>query len=551
MANKPVLLDYLGRPVRRTELKKEVAAATVGGVRSPVSGYPGDGLTPDRLGHILRSADQGDMLQYLELAETIEERDLHYQGIIGTRRRAVSQIEISVEAGSDDKMHERQAEELRKWLKRAELTDELFDILDAIPKGFSFTEIIWDTSEGQWQPALLERRDPRWFRFKREDLLTPMMLSKQGQELPLPAFKFIYPRINAKSGLPIRSGIARSAMWAYLFKAYTARDWAIFTQTYGQPLRVGKWGPGASEADKDTLFTAVANIAGDCAAIIPESMSIDFVEASNVGASTGLFKERADWLDMQMSKAVLGQTATTDSVTGGLGSGDEHGDVREDIKCADAKSLAAVLTRDLAIPFVQLNHGPQQHYPQIKIEDPEPEDLAALSSALQTLVPLGMRVKEEEVRNKFGLSEPGPDDRILGETDPKAPADPQNPNLPGVETGGTRRESEFKHPFNTLLAKLGPGGALQSSEALSGPLSGSAPEDDLVDLALDVTQATREEQIETLEAMMESANSLEEFGQMLRAAFPNLENAAVTSVIGDALLAAFVGGQLLTVDESG
>ena len=38
---------------------------------------------------------------------------------------------------------------------------------------------------------------------------------------------------------------------------------------------------------------------------------------------------------------------------------------------------------------------------------------------------------------------------------------------------------------------------------------------------------------------------------MLRAAYPDIENAAVANVIGDALLAAFVGGQLLTEDESG
>ena len=47
-----------------------------------------------------------------------------------------------------------------------------------------------------------------------------------------------------------------------MFKAYTQRDWAIFTQTYGQPLRIGKYGPGTSEDDRNKLFKAVANIAG-------------------------------------------------------------------------------------------------------------------------------------------------------------------------------------------------------------------------------------------------------------------------------------------------
>ena len=269
MGRKPQILDRWGRPIQRQALREEISAPTVGGVRSPTTGYPGDGLNPVRLASILRAADQGDPVRYLELAETIEERDPHYLGVLGTRRRSVSQIDITVEAGDDSAEAERQAEEVRTWLKRDELTDEIFDILDGIGKGYSFTEIIWDTSMGQWQPERLEYRDPRWFRFARHDLATPLMLGDNGQEEPLAPFKFIFARMKAKSGLPLRSGIARVATWAWLFKAFTQRDWAIFTQTYGQPLRIGKFGAGASEKDKGTLFRAVADIAGDEAGVAP------------------------------------------------------------------------------------------------------------------------------------------------------------------------------------------------------------------------------------------------------------------------------------------
>ena len=102
MARQPQLLDRWGNPIERKVLTTEVAAATLGGVRSPLPGYPADGLNPLRLAQILREADAGDPLRYLELAEVIEERDLHYLGVLSTRKRSVAQIEISVEAGSDD-----------------------------------------------------------------------------------------------------------------------------------------------------------------------------------------------------------------------------------------------------------------------------------------------------------------------------------------------------------------------------------------------------------------------------------------------------------------
>src|SRR5690606_14006639 len=109
--------------------------------------------------------------------------------------------------------------------------------------------------------------------------------------------------------LPVRSGIARVATRSWMFKAFTMRDWAIFAQTFGQPVRVGKYGPNASEPEKDTLYRAVANIAGDCAATIPDSMLIEFIQPPAIGASHVLYRERAGGFDQQVCKLVLSQTA--------------------------------------------------------------------------------------------------------------------------------------------------------------------------------------------------------------------------------------------------
>ena len=547
MAIKPVLLDRWGQPVKRAALTEEVAAATLGGVRSPLSGHPGDGLNPIRLANILREADQGDPVRYLELAEVIEERDPHYLGVLGTRRRSVSQIEITVEAASDEAFDVELANMVRQWLDRDELSDELFDILDSIGKGYSFTEIIWDTSEGQWQPARLEWRDPRWFRFDRVNLATPMKLDDHGQEVPLEAFKFIYANVKAKSGLALRSGLARVAMWGWMFKAFTQRDWAIFSQTYGQPLRLGKWGAGASEADKNTLFDAVANIAGDCAAIIPESMSIDFVETSNVGASADLYEKRADWLDKQISKAVLGQTATTDAVTGGLGSGKEHRQVQEDIERADANALAAILNRDLIRPWIQLEHGPQKRYPRLKIGRPEPEDLKQIADALGVLVPIGLQVSESEIRAKFGFADPKPGDRILMASKPDVTLPAATVGAAGTETAP---QSEFEYRLNTLQPKSGVL-ARQAEQSPSEAISGGEPIVALTAQLQEAAQPAVAEMIAQVEIMLESAGSIEELREMFFAAYPDLDASALGTAIADAMEAADAGGRALAETTSG
>jgi phage gp29-like protein len=539
----PQLLDQFGRAVDRAILTEEVAAATVGGVRSPTTGYPADGLTPVRLANILREADHGDPIRYMELAETIEERDPHYLGVLGTRRRAVSQIEITVEAGDDTPEAEADAKMVRDWIKRDELTDEIFDILDCIGKGYSHTEIIWDTSEGQWMPARLEHRDPRWFRFDRVDLKTPVMLGTHGQEEPLPPFKFVSAVIKAKSGIPLRSGLARVAMWGYLFKMFTQRDWAIFTQTYGHPLRVGKFGTGATDADKRTLLRAVTNIAGDMAAIVPEGMMIEFIEAANVGAAHALYKERCDWLDQQVSKLVLGQTATTDALTGGLGSGKEHREVQESIERADAAALAAILNRDLIRPWVQLNGGPRKVYPRLVIKRAEQEDLKAFADAIGPLIDRGLEIEQATVLTKFGLPEAKAGGKMLRPMRDAAPAvDPSNPNREIKQVSGEIKRGQPLPGIETALNAEGPSTGKKQGGSAVDALAGQ----------MEVEGAPAvEAMLVQIEAMIDAAGTMAELREMIRTGFPDISADALADVLALGLLSANGAGRATATEVAG
>ena len=105
------LVDHLGRPIRRAELTEEIAGPTVTGIRQILGGHPEQGLTPGRLAAILREAESGDALRYLELAEAMEEKDLHYRAVVATRKLQVSQLEITVEPASDSAEDQANAEE--------------------------------------------------------------------------------------------------------------------------------------------------------------------------------------------------------------------------------------------------------------------------------------------------------------------------------------------------------------------------------------------------------------------------------------------------------
>lgn len=418
------LVDPFGETVDRAELTSKRAGPTTVGVRQVISGHPADGLTPRKLAQIHREAAEGEPERYLELAEDIEERDLHYAGVLSTRKRSVAQLPITVTAASDATDHKKHAEYLQSWIDDGVLQAGLFDILDAVGKGFSVAEIVWAYHLGHMCPRELVYRPQRWFTFDRNDGETVLLREAIGDE-PLQPHKFIIHRHKSKSGLTIRSGIARVASWAWMYKAFTLKDWAIFVQNFGMPLRIGKYGRNATEEEKDVLWRAVSQIAGDCAAIVPADMQIEFQEVAAKGTSTDLYERRADWMDRQISKVVLGQTTTTDAVSGGHAVAREHRLVQEDIERSDAIAVSTTANQQLVPNLIAFEFGPQTHYPKVRIGRPDEVPLEEFASAFDKLGNQGLKAPAVWVRGRLGIPEPKEGEEVIGgraETAPTVPA---------------------------------------------------------------------------------------------------------------------------------
>ncbi|MGQ0621347.1 MAG: DUF935 domain-containing protein [Panacagrimonas sp.] len=419
-----------GQPLRKQELLQEIAGPTVTGVRQVFTGNVARGLNPERLAIMLDQAADQDARDYLTLAEEMEERDAHYLSVLSTRKHAITGLEFQVEAASEDAAEVKIADAVRELFAGDDFADTAEELLDALGKSYSVVEIIWDLSERQWQPLRFQHRDPRWFKVDRETRRELRLITDENSSegVPLAAFKFISHKPSIKTGILLRNGLARVVAFMHLCKAYALKDWLAFAEVFGMPLRVGKYGPSATPRDVYILRQAVANIGTDAAAVIPEAMKIEFEQVGNVTGAHQLFEGLCEYLDKQVSKAVLGQTNTTDAQSGGLGSGqaDVHNEVRKDILRADARQLCNTLNRDLVRPFVDLNFGPQKKYPKVTLPIPEPEDLTVLTESLTKLVPMGLKVSMATVRDKLGLPDPDGDEELL-----TAPAPPPSPGAGG------------------------------------------------------------------------------------------------------------------------
>ena len=401
----------------------EIAVALV---QDKFSDYPSNGLTPQRLAAIFREADAGDVYRQMELFEEMEEKDPHLFSQLQTRKNAVTGLDYEVIPFSDDDGDKTISDFIADEINSIENFEDVeMDLLDAIGKGFAVSEILWDYQDGKTTVADIRSRQQKRFFWDSLDDSFKVMTKEYPSGIVVPENKFIVHRYKARSGHPSRAGVLRVVAWMYLFKNYDVKDWVSFCEVYGMPLRLGKYAPGASEEDKKALMEALVKIGTDAAGIIPDGTEIDFHEA-NKSTSIDVYDRLARYCDEQVSKAILGQTLTSDAGNGSFAQSKTHNEVRHDLTVADCKALAATLRRDLIRPLVLFNFGDDTRLPSIRFDCKEAEDLKDVAEVLGTLIQqTGLKVPTSYLYKKFSIPTPKEGEPI---------ATPPAASAPGIPT---------------------------------------------------------------------------------------------------------------------
>jgi phage gp29-like protein len=506
-------------------LKTELAAPALTGFRQAWTWRPLASLTPAQVADILRRASMGDAHDFLIAAADIEEKDLHYRAVLQTRKLAVAGLPWDVQPADESRAAKKAADLTRRVLESIDLPELMVQLLDALSKGYAVAEILWQTDGPTWMPAAILPREAHWFRFDRETGRELRLMDGTADGAELPPYKFLCHTPRILAGIPIMGGLARSALWAWVFKSYALRDWAAFAELYGQPIRIGKYGPGATREDISVLKRAAFELGISAGAVIPESMSLEILESGAKSASADLYQRLIEYLDRQVSKAVLGQTLTTDQgSSGSLAQARVHDEVRADLIRADARALAATLTRDLIAALIALNL-PDAPLPKLRLVVEEPEDMAALADQLAKLVPLGMPIPQSWVREKWSIPEASPDEPVLG-----APAKTGEPPANQLANQGGNSGSPSAQAAQRRM---------QSAQAQAEPTPDAI--DELVAEALSGWESQMQPMVDPLQALLDRAAAEGWTAQQLIDALPGVMGDMDAAQLTDALArAAFV-----------
>lgn len=425
-----MLLDQFGREIRQNKpILQEVAVA---GVRDRYDSYPSQGLTPQRLANIFKEADQGHLERQAELFGEMEEKDLHLGGIFQTRKLAVTGLNwdiLPASESAEDKKIAAAAAEMLEYLENFE--DAVLDMLDAVGKGFSVSEIMWELSEGQVWIKEINWVHQRKFTFAKPDGLlmrNPKLLTDAepiwGEDL-IPN-KFVQHVYRARSGIKPRGGLLRPCAYMYLFKNFDIKDWVIFNELFAVPMRVGKYKPEAGVSEQEALKRAVFNLGVDAAAVISDNTLIEILETKLRGDSQ-TFTALAEFCDRAMSKGVLGHTGSAESTSGRLGGEDASENVRQDLVAADAKSAMKTIKFQLLAPWVLFNYGPGKGVPNFTLHFEQDEDLEKVAKVYGILVKdAGFEgIPASHIHDRFGIPVPEKGEKTLR---PAAPLQPQPPD---------------------------------------------------------------------------------------------------------------------------
>ncbi|MDP1675709.1 MAG: DUF935 family protein [Bacteroidota bacterium] len=381
--------------------------------------YPSNGLTPGSLAEILKEADEGNISRQMELMSEIQQKDPQIFSCFDRRRRSVLKRKYQVIAADTKdggyKLHAEYANKIILGIK--DFQNVRFNGLDAIGKGFSAQQIMWKIEGSDVMIDRFVPLDQKNFRTglssdPKSDLNILRRLTDEAlmDGVELEVNKWFIPIVKAVSGDVGRSGLLRTCTWYYLFKNFDVKAWVQFAEMYGIPLRLGKYGMGATEKEKDDLLRALVSIGQDATAVIPDNSKIEFIEAAQKASSFDSFEKLADYCDKQNSKAILGHSASIDSTAGKLGGEDNANDAIYDLVESDASAFDGAFNEQVIKPLINFKFGIQKYYPMFQTIVIPPKDR---SSELDLMNKFQQPISKQYYYETVGIPVPAEGEEVV------------------------------------------------------------------------------------------------------------------------------------------
>lgn len=428
-------IDKYGQPFKPRDTLQEPQSNQTAYLATETNYHPFRRITPEKLINILEQSETGNLTEQAYLFSDMEKTDLHLLAEISKRKRRMLGLKwgVRIKKGPEATPKEKANCKVLEGMI-AEIEDfsnsVLFNMGDAIGKGYSMLEIAtdegdtgWEFVDGTWLIKHVQYRHQSWFvsPYNKRNAIHLRDNTAYGQTLrPLGWIRHAH---RATSGYIGESALYHTVARVTLLKQMSLSDFSEFNDVFGFPSRLGKYPANATKEEISTLRNAVISMGRRAAGVIPEGMAIDYLAA--VSGQPDPFLAMIEWAEKSESIAVNGGTLTSsaDGKTSTNALGLVHQDEAWDITVGDTGPYAQTLTRDVIYILATLNLGLDKHSASryefyFEIEDEKSlKDIGDAASqyglGMQKLVQMGLKVPTSHIYRIFEIPRPAEGEDVL------------------------------------------------------------------------------------------------------------------------------------------
>jgi phage gp29-like protein len=463
---------------------------------------------PDFWGMFNYLPDPDEVLRKLGLDMTVYRQlltDAHVWACYSSRKAAVQSCEwdIREKQGGSKRASKKAIQFIEDIMSGLDIDQVITDMLDAPFYGMSPVEIIWKTTGSGWIPEKLEGKPAEWFVFSMENELRFLSTEHQIEGEILPDMKFLLARHHASYLNPYGERLAARCFWPVAFKKGGMKYWSIFTEKFGMPWVVGRVPRMTNETDRAALLSKLVTMVQDAVAVINDDERVEFLEEKGKTGTSGIYSELIDTCNKEISKAVLGQTATTEGTPGKLGEEKGQVETKKDLADRDKRMIASQM--NLFFSWAVMMNLSNTDAPVFVWQ--EEEDIQSdRSERDERLYQQGARFTKNYYMRAYGFEES--DLEIIEQ----AQMPDQNGLMPGFKSGA--KSSNFAQDrFSRESAdKVSSEASIASQEAVSKLL-------------------------EPVLSQIEGAKSFDEVGEILYGIYPDLDSSTFQDLLARAMFA--------------
>lgn len=206
-------------------------------------------------------------------------------------------------------------------------------------------------------------------------------------------------------GSPRQIGnLAVAAFWVIL-KRNNVADWAELAEIFGRPIREGTYDAWDDKA-REKLIDDIYNMGGAGVIVHPDGTKINLIQPGSVSSSGDLYEKFSTFCNSEISKAVNGNTLTTeagDKGTQALGTVQQEGEV--DIAFFIKRRILDILNYEVTDVFASMGidtAGGKFAFVPPKKKDPEKQAMIICRLKNEAGLPIG----DDYIYEEFGIPKP-------------------------------------------------------------------------------------------------------------------------------------------------